>query len=227
MSTTSEKNIDSVKKRRDFLKSTLVAGAVLTVAGLASVLRIFSYMAQPGTGAPGTTTTELSWPRFKLLNIGTLQLLKPVSFNYPLVNTPNYLVKLGVKAENGVGPDGDVVAFSAICQHLGCYYSFQPPGTSPSCNTTYKSPGPEGYCCCHGSEYDFTRNAAVASGPAPRPVPRAMLEFDSKTGDIYVVGMSPPNIYGHGPAGTTDPAEVLKYDLQGGDAVTEATLFSG
>ena len=226
MSETSEKNIDSVKKRRDFLKSTLVAGAVLTVAGLASVLRIFSYVTHPGTGTPGTTA-ELSWPRFKLLNIGALQLLKPVSFNYPLVNTPNYLVKLGVKAENGIGPDSDIVAFSTICQHLGCYYSFQPPGTSPLCNTTYKTTRAEGYCCCHGSEFDFTRNAAVMGGPAPRPVPRAMLEYDSKTGDIFVAGMGPPSIYGHGPAGTTDPASVLKYDLQGGDVVTEATLFSG
>jgi len=226
LSSTTEKNLRVAQRRRDFVKSIFIGGVIATVAGLASALRILSYVTQPGTGGPGTTT-GLSWPRFKLLNVAALTVLKPVSFNYPLVNTPNYLVKLGVKAENGIGPDGDIVAFSAICQHLGCYYSFQPPGTSPSCNALHKAPVAEGYCCCHGSDYDFTQNATVTSGPAPRPVPRAMLEYDSNTGDIYVVGMAPPNIYGHGPAGTTDPSEVLMYDLQGGDAVTEATLFSG
>jgi len=226
MSSTAEKNAGVSKKRRDFLKSIFVAGVAATVIGLASALRIFFYTTEPSAGGT-VSTTGPSWPRFKLLNVAALELLKPVSFNYPLVNTPNYLVKLGVKAENGIGPDGDIVAFSAICQHLGCYYSFQPPGTSPACNAAYKGSVAEGYCCCHGSVYDFTQNAKVTSGPAPRPVPQAMLEYDSSTGDIYVVGMAPPNIYGHGPAGTTDPSQVLEYDLQGGDVVTENTLFSG
>jgi hypothetical protein len=39
--------------------------------------------------------------------------------------------------------------------------------------------------------------------------------------------MEPPNIYGHGPAGVTDPAEVLKYDLEGGQLVTEIIVSSG
>jgi arsenite oxidase small subunit len=210
-------------RRRDFVKSILVVGAAATFAGLASVLRVFFAVAQPGAG----NTPQLTWPRLKLLNVSSLQPLKPVRFNYPLVETPNLLIKLGVKAENGIGPDGDIVAFSAICQHLGCYYSFQPPGTSPACNTSYKTPVPEGYCCCHGSEYDFTQSAKVKGGPSPRPLPQVTLEYDNKTGDIYVVGMGPPNIYGHGPLGTSDPAQVLKYDLQGGTIVTEATLLQG
>jgi arsenite oxidase small subunit len=222
----SEKNVEMPKKRRSFLKSIFAAGVAATVIGLASALRIFFYAEAPSQGGQ-TSTTGPSWPRFKLLNVSALELLKPVSFNYPLTNTPNYLVKLGVKAEYGIGPDSDIVAFSGICQHLGCFYGFQPPGTSPACNAAFKASAPEGYCCCHGSVYDFARDAAVVSGPAPRPIPRVMLEYDSKTGDIYVAGMAPPTIYGHGPPGTTDPSLVLQYDLQGGTLVTESTLFSG
>ena len=54
-----------------------------------------------------------------------------------------------------------------------------------------------------------------------------MLEYDEATADIYVVGMAPPNIYGHGPPGVTDPDQVLKYDLQGGQIVNQITLSSG
>ena len=39
---------------------------------------------------------------------------QPITFNYPLDDEPNIMVKLGQKAEGGVGPDGDIVAFSQI-----------------------------------------------------------------------------------------------------------------
>jgi hypothetical protein len=61
-------------------------------------------------------------------------------------------------------------------------------------------------------------------GPAPYPVPRVLLEYDQATGDIYVVGMGPPTICGHGLRGVTDPAELFKYDLQEGQIVTQITL---
>ena len=65
-----------------------------------------------------------------------------VTFNYPLQNEPNFLLRLGDSSNNdvkispvtvpipatggsfqspgGVGPYGSVVSASAICQHLGC-----------------------------------------------------------------------------------------------------------
>lgn len=210
--------------RRNFLKILVAAGWVSMIAATASVFRFLSYIPP---ASPTETTTQLSWPRIKLTNINSLEKLKPLRFNYPLVNTPNVLVKLGVKAENGAGPDGDIVAYSIICQHLGCYFAFQPPGTSPPCDSSFKASLPQGYCCCHGGQYDFTQNAKVIGGPPPRPVPAVLLEFDSATGDIYAVGMSAPTIFGHGPPGTTDPASVLKFDLEGGEVVTQDTVFSG
>jgi len=137
-----------------------------------------------------------------------------ISFNYPLEETPNLLVKVGQKAEGGVGPDGDIVAFSQFCQHLGCVYGYVPPGASPACDSAFKSSGPVGYCCCHGSIFDLLNGAKVVGGPSPRPVPQVILSFDASSGDITAIGMTPPSIFGHN-TGSNDPLD----DLKGGTLV--------
>ena len=124
------------------------------------------------------------------------------------------MVKLGQKAQGGVGPDGDVVAFSQVCQHLGCIYGYQPPGTSPACDNTFKASGPVGYCCCHGSVFDLLNAAKVLDGPSLRPQPQVILSFDASSGNISAIGMGPPTIFGH----STGSNDVL-YDLQGGTLV--------
>jgi arsenite oxidase small subunit len=131
-----------------------------------------------------------------------------------LDNEPNILVKLGQKADGGVGPEGDLVAFSGVCQHLGCIYAFQAPGTSPTCNASYSAAGPEGYCCCHGSVFDFLHGAKVLSGPSPRPQPQVLLEVD-ESGNVYATGMTPPTIFGHN-TGSND----VSSDLEGGNPVS-------
>ncbi|MDG6915370.1 MAG: Rieske 2Fe-2S domain-containing protein [Nitrososphaerota archaeon] len=164
-----------------------------------------------GGGAAAPTT----FPKILIANISSLKDNVPVTFNYPLQNEPSLLVKVGQTAEGGIGPNNDIVAFSNICQHLGCIYGFQAPGTSPPCNSSYVAKQPMGYCCCHGSQYDFLEGAKVIGGPAPRPVPMVKLELDS-SGNIYAIGMDPPVIYGHGSPGSTD----VTTDLQGGTLVT-------
>jgi arsenite oxidase small subunit len=198
--------------RRQFLKFVAAGGAALVVVAFVGSLR--------GIGFVPKSATAVSWPKIKVANIKDLKLLTPIHFNYPLTETPNLLVKLGVKAKNGIGPDNDIVAFSDICQHLGCFYGFVPPGGSPPCNTGYKAPEAVGYCCCHGSIYDFADGAKVIGGPAPRPVPPVQLELDNSTGDIYALSMGPPTIFGHGPPGTTTPTLVLQYDTSGGTLVS-------
>jgi arsenite oxidase small subunit len=142
-------------------------------------------------------------------NVANLVAGQPVVFSYPLGDEPSLLVKLGVKAVGGVGPDGDIVAFSRLCQHLGCAFGFLPSGSSPPCNPSYVPTGPVGYCCCHNSVYDFANGGKVLAGPAPRPAPQVQLEVDSND-DIYAVGMGPPTIYGHN-TGSND----VSADLQG------------
>jgi arsenite oxidase small subunit len=166
------------------------------------------------TSTATTSTSSSPFPRLMIANVSDLVVSTPISFNYPLEETPNILVKLGVKATGGVGPGGDIVAYSVICQHLGCVTAFLPPGTGPACDASYKAAGPEGYCCCHGSIYDLVNGAAVTGGPAPRPLPQVVLSVDA-SGDIYAVGMTPPTIFGH----DTGSNDVLN-DLQGGTLVS-------
>jgi len=203
-------------ERREFLKLAAAAGGAITLAALLSSLKAGTFVPPP--------TVVAAWPIVTVANISSLTNLVPVVFYYPLTNTPNYLIKLGVAATDGIGPNNDIVAFSAICQHLGCEYGFLAPGRSPVCNSSYKAAIPMGYCCCHGSQYDFVHGAKVIGGPAPRPVPMVQLKLNSATGDISAVGMAPPTIFGHGPPGTTNPSLVMQYDLQGGDLVTQSTV---
>jgi len=209
--------------KRNFLKLVLTLGGLATVGSFASMFRILFFVPAPNAGS--TTSVPLVWPVIKIANVSTLDPTTPLSFNYPLVETPNILVKLGVQAQGGVGPDNDIVAFSQVCQHLGCIYAFVGTGSAPTCNGSYKATDPVGYCCCHGSIYDLVNGAKVTSGPAPRPVPQVTLKYDSSTGDISAVGMGPPTIFQHGIPGTSDPASILQDDLTGGTIVTDATVF--
>ncbi len=229
---------NKVKGRRRALKMIVGAGILVVAGVVVSTLRIFTGSSETASTTTNTshaaattatssaatvsTTAAMSsaavsntgvtaWPRLKAISAKSLEPLKPLVFDYPLVGTSNFLVKLGVKADNGVGPDGDIVAFNRICQHQGCLIGFL-------------SVALEGNCGCHGSQYDFVHNGNIISGPTTLPVPRVVLEYDAATGDIYVVGMGPPVIYGQGPQGDTNPADLLKYDLQGGQIVTQITF---
>ena len=182
------------------------ASAVLAIGGIVSSMKGVIVPAEAGT-------SPSSFPKVKVASASALTVGTPVIFNYPLDNEPNVLVKLGEKAAGGVGPDGDIVAFSQICQHLGCVWGYVPPGGSPQVNKSYVAAGPVGYCPCHASVFDLTQGAKVVAGPSPRPEPQVQLEVDSN-GDIYATGMGPPAVFGHG-TGSSD----VTNDLQGGNPV--------
>jgi arsenite oxidase small subunit len=211
-----EKKAEKVdNERRNFLKTTVVASAIVAVVGAAAVVKSIN---------TAETTSALTFPTIQVVdantgqvaNVNTLTPNVPLLFYYPLEQIePNILVKLGQKAANGIGPDGDIVAFSDVCQHLGCYPGYVPVGGSPTCNSGYTATVPMFYCCCHGSKYDLTNDAAVIQpSPAPRAVPRVILDVDDE-GNIYATGMGPPTIFGHGTPGSTD----VTADLQGGTVV--------
>jgi Rieske Fe-S protein len=138
-------------------------------------------------------------------------------FNYPLTNEPNFLLNLAPATSGGpgatgvtggVGPTGSIVAYSAVCQHLGCpapAISYYPPAT---CSQTFNGPKTKNlsfyiHCSCHGSTYDVTYKAANLTGPAVLPLPQVELLWKdpSKGGDdtIWAVGITPssPPVNGH------------------------------
>jgi len=122
-------------------------------------------------------------------------------FDYPLRNEPNFFLNLYPKVTNipgGIGANGAIVAYSAICQHLGCpapAISYYPPGTCPNAfgELTFYI-----HCSCHGSTYDVTKGAANLTGPAVLPLPQVVLEADP-SGNIFATGMTPssPPVNGH------------------------------
>jgi arsenite oxidase small subunit len=219
---------ESDEGRRDILKVGLGVGAVFVIGGIGAIARSLINPGIPETASTTqteTTTTAsgsssappAATPNFPVVQVANLKDVQegtPINFNYPLQSQPNFLIKLGVKAEGGVGPDGDIVAFSQICQHLGCVYGFVATDSSPTCNASYKASGPVGYCCCHGSVYDLGNGAKVIGGPAPRPVPQVILYYDGVTGNIWATGMTPPTVFGFD-TGSSDVSQ----DLQGGTLV--------
>jgi arsenite oxidase small subunit len=183
--------------RRDFLKVAMTMSALLAFGGVGTVLKAISNPAPPGASG------SLTFPRVKVADT-SISVNSPVYFYYPLDDEPNFLVKLGQKAAGGLGPNQDIVAFSQICQHLGCNVAYQAQG--------YQG-GPAGNCPCHGSVFDLLQSAKVVAGPSPLPLPQVQLEVDS-SGNIFAKGMSPPTVFGHN-TGSND----VSGDLQGGNIV--------
>ncbi|MCQ4344790.1 MAG: Rieske 2Fe-2S domain-containing protein [Sulfolobaceae archaeon] len=223
------KNVGGVDEgRRNFLKGILIGVAVTTVAGIVPGLRVLIPPVQSVSGFPKTLILDSSGNPIKA---STLPVNSPIImvFPYPLQNEINFLLNLGDENGNpvevppttvvvpqtgdkyqfpgGVGPNKSIVAYSAICQHLGCtppYIHFYPPKyvnisqvTAPEPNKltvqavqaakSAKVPAII-HCDCHGSTYDPYHGAAVLTGPTVRPLPTVVLEWDSSTDYLYAVG---------------------------------------
>jgi len=204
--------------KRNLLKLLAIAG-VVGAAGGGLVGGTLQYAQPPVVGIK-------SFPSVQLLdtdgapltatkvnakyNVTTPQLYL---FYYPLTNEPNFFLNLapatpgGPGATNvpgGVGPTKSIVAYSAVCQHLGCpapAISYYPPG---ACSQTFGKKALNFYihCSCHGSTYDVTNSAANLTGPAVLALPQVTLLWkDPSTGGddtIWAVGESTdPPVNGH------------------------------
>ncbi len=152
--------------RRQFLR-----GGSLATAGLASAAVL---PAQQAKAAPANA--QIDYPSNKLGNISDLKLNKPMDIAYPDADSPGALIKLGEAVEGGVGPDGDIVAFSTICPHKGWSLSYN------ADDSTYNCPG-------HFSRFDVEAGGQQVWGHATQNLPQFTLRVDDK-GDIYAEGAS-------------------------------------
>jgi rieske iron-sulfur protein len=73
-----------------------------------------------------------------------------------------------------------LVAYSALCTHLGCTVRF-------SEEPMDMAPFPHLHCPCHAALFDPHRGAAVLGGPAPRPLPQLPLRINQQ-GEVEVAG---------------------------------------
>lgn len=241
-----EKNVSPVdESRRKFLKALVFGISAAAVVGAIPGLR---YLPSPSVGSSGFPKLILVSSSGTPIKASSIPVNEPIItvFEYPLQNEPNFLVNLGdqdgkpfpVPAgkvlvlatgstydfPGGVGPYKSIVAYSAICQHLGCQppeIHFYPPeymkvGMPAPADITAtailaaKRAGVPGviHCDCHGSTYDPYHGAAVLTGPTERPLPAVVLEWDQSTDYLYAVGEVGVPVYGH------------TNDLSGGNPVT-------
>jgi len=206
--------------RRNFLKA-LVTASVIAGAGL-SLGVVVRALAPPPLGISSFPTLQIVDSSGNPVKASSLSVNNPsaLQFNYPLQNTPNFLLNIGDSSGNpiqipsvevtipatgqtymsypGVGKNGSIVAYSAICQHLGCIFPelrFYPAGVE-SITLVGKTYTGVIHCLCHGSTYDPSKGAAVLTGPTTHPLPMLKLIWDSTTDELYVSNMVGPTIYG-------------------------------
>jgi arsenite oxidase small subunit len=152
-------------ERKITRKQALIAGGV----GVAAV---------GGAGAAVAIATrdggEGDYPRLAVASVGDVRPKTPVSFEYPLKGQQSVLIDLDQPVPGGVGEKQSIVAYSVICQHMGCPVQYVEKG---------------GYflCPCHQSKYDPAREGYVVQGVAQSPLPRVRLEVEDD--EIVAVGV--------------------------------------
>jgi arsenite oxidase small subunit len=121
------------------------------------------------------------YPKLQVIQLARLRPNRPVTFNYPLARQPSVLLDMGRAVPNGVGPKKSIVAYSILCQHMGCPVEYQPKLR-------------EFVCPCHQSRYDPERLASIIQGVAMQPLPRVLLQI--RNGGVWAVGVD-GLIYGY------------------------------
>ncbi len=83
---------------------------------------------------------------------------------------------MGAPVHGGVGPNKDIVAFSAMCTHMGCLVEYE------EATKTLK-------CGCHFSIFDPENGGQMVCGQATEDLPRVMLNYDAATDTVSAIGM--------------------------------------
>jgi arsenite oxidase small subunit len=147
--------------RRQFLKASGAAAA----AGVAAV-------------APATTEAAAgqAYPSKAVGKAKALRVNAPQQFTYPDASSPCTVVKLGKRVPGGAGPQGDIVAYSNLCTHMGCPVSYD------HASRTFK-------CPCHFSVFDAELSGQMICGQATENLPRIQLAYNAKDDSVTAVGV--------------------------------------
>lgn len=150
--------------RRQFLR-----GAGSAAAGVAAVSVV------PTQSQARSNSARVTYPSNRLANLSDLKLNKPVDIDYPDVDSPGVLIKLGTRVPGGAGPDGDIVAYSILCPHKGYPLGYH------AADKTLNCPG-------HYSRFDCEMEGQQIFGMSNQSLPMFSLRVDS-SGDIYAEGV--------------------------------------
>jgi arsenite oxidase small subunit len=146
-------------------QSPLQRGRFLQLAGATGVLAAGS--------VAGEAAAEPA-PAKALARLGDLKVGQPVTASYPDASSPVIVLKLGHRVDGGVGPDGDVVAYSSFCTHMGCPVSYHADRKVLACP-------------CHFSSFDPAHGGLQIIGQATTNLPQIVLE--ARNGEVYGVGI--------------------------------------
>ncbi|MEO7020091.1 MAG: TQO small subunit DoxD [Ktedonobacteraceae bacterium] len=149
------------------------SAAMLALAWLAEALRLL-----PGSNATNSTTQIIptlgspvvdSTPTGSNPSLGgTITKISNVpansafNFTLPANSDPAILIHL---------PNGQFVAYDALCTHAGCLVDFDPSSSKL-------------ICPCHGASFDPAKSAAVLTGPAQTPLTSVPIKIDQSAGTI-------------------------------------------
>ncbi|MFQ5425471.1 MAG: arsenate reductase (azurin) small subunit [Gaiellales bacterium] len=117
-----------------------------------------------------------SYPKVRVGSLSSLAVGDVVDFEYPTEGSQASLLRLGRRADGGIGPDEDIVAFTTDCTHMGC-------PLRGLYNPEYAIFGP---CPCHFTTFDPTHRGMVVLGQATENLPQILLDIEGD--DIVAVG---------------------------------------
>lgn len=145
--------------RREFLKTSAAGAATGAAIGGGAI-----FTAGEAKGATGRASLE--YPAVAIAKAGDLQVGTPVDFAYPDNSSPCTLLKVGSRVPGGVGPDGDIVAYSALCTHMGCQVVYDKEASTLKCP-------------CHFSTFDPENAGQMICGQATENLPVIVLDHDA------------------------------------------------
>lgn len=159
--------------RRQVMVGAAVGSAALAASGLL-------------TGKPAMAGGRLDgYPRKLIGQVSALQTDQPVVFTYPQDSPSIFrsaLIKLGVPAADGVGPEGDIVAYNGRCPHQGG--ELVPEDDTLRYDAASKTLGP---CPWHLSTFDARNEGIITSAHSTQNLPQVALEVEGD--NIYAVGV--------------------------------------
>ena len=152
--------------RRNFIKF----GGTAALAGLVAK----EAQAQEAPAEVGRTT--LPYPQQVIGVASDMPVNEIVNFSYPDASSPCVAIRMGQATAGGVGPDGDIVAYSVMCTHMGC-------------PVQYDSESRNFKCGCHFSVFDSEKEGQMVMGQATEKLPNILLSYDDASGEVSAVGI--------------------------------------
>ncbi len=150
--------------RRQFLRGGIASAAGVTAA---TVL--------PSEKARAQSRARVDYPSNRLANVADLTENEPVDIAYPDDDSPGVIIKLGTAVDGGIGPDGDIVAYSVLCPHKGWLL-------------TYNAGDKTLNCLGHYSRFDCEAGGQQTWGHATQNLPQFALRVDEE-GEIFAEGV--------------------------------------